>query len=274
MTPNDRKKLKAFDVGGEWFKATLPKTELAIYKRLVEIIDGLSTSGHGKLTFSQPLSKVMAQIEAAVRDNVSGGPYAKTLSDYLAYLPDLADVSAAASDAKVPKSLLSEPKAMAIETATQLLSEPNLRAQFTNPIKLYVRQAVTTGGTVEGLKKTLNQYVRGINNDGGRLARYVNTTAIDTNRALDGALQQVIADEFDLDAYEYMGSLLLDSREQCVHWVKKRIILISEIPKEVERWRNGSGYGYGLTLTTQNWPSVCGGYGCRHLTKAIRATQD
>jgi hypothetical protein len=270
MTPDDKRKIKAYEAAADLFRPVLPKVEESIYRGLIAIVDSLDTKA-GRLDYSQSLTSELMKVEKLVADNLNSGAYARTFSDYVRMVPELAQLSATASSEKVPKRLLSTPKEVAIENAQALLAEPNMRVQFTNPLKLYMRSAVTNGGSVQQLKTALKRYVKGIEGDGGRLSSYVNTTALDTVRTLDGTLQQVIAEEFDLNAYEYQGTLLLDSRPQCVHWVKKRIILISEIPKEVERWKNSTGYGYGLGLTAQNWPSVCGGYGCRHQTKAIRA---
>jgi hypothetical protein len=88
----------------------------------------------------------------------------------------------------------------------------------------------------------------------------------------DGQINAIIADEFGLDAFRYVGSIIDDSRAQCVRWVGKRILEKSEMQSEIA-WANNNGSGMIPGTNPDNFLVFRGGYNCRHRAIPFKLTK-
>ena len=97
----------------------------------------------------------------------------------------------------------------------------------------------------------------------GLLTRYVTQISRDALYQFSGLANQVIAVEYGLNAYEYVGSLVDDSRPQCQRWVEKQVLFFSELQEEIN-WALDNGKGMIPSTTPQNFAIYRGGYNCQH----------
>ncbi|MFN9108950.1 MAG: hypothetical protein ACK5XN_02555, partial [Bacteroidota bacterium] len=106
----------------------------------------------------------------------------------------------------------------------------------------------------------------------GLYSRYVKQVSRDALGQFDGQINAKIADEFGLDAFRYVGSIIDDSRSQCVRWVGKRILEKSEMQSEIN-WANNNGSGMIPGTTPENFLVYRGGYNCRHRAIPFKLTK-
>lgn len=64
----------------------------------------------------------------------------------------------------------------------------------------------------------------------GQFKKYVTQISRDTLNQFDGQINGRIAEEYGLNAFRYVGSIIEDSRPQCVQWVAMRTLLKEDLP--------------------------------------------
>ena len=90
----------------------------------------------------------------------------------------------------------------------------DMRKQFTKPVKRIIYQNLMTGTPGSELKSQLHDYIIGQKGKIGQLERWTGQIARDALSQYDGAINDMVRKEFDLNAFRYIGSLVTDSRPQ------------------------------------------------------------
>lgn len=155
-----------------------------------------------------------------------------------------------------------------------------------------------------GLGTTKSQVIREFRSllDGSDAIRYAQQLATDAIYQYDGTVQKHLADELNLDAFMFVGSLIETSREGCIHMVNapkpveickgngekrkcinkenrfKDIFLqsggfkIDDIPFIIEMNENDSGWN--PETNKENYLSLRNGYNCRHQIVTYKMGRD
>jgi hypothetical protein len=163
---------------------------------------------------------------------------------------------------------------VAIQNTVKNLLGTNMDARFTDLISSNLQSYITSGANIQEVETSLRTFIKGDTQKLGHLERYVKQISGDAIRQYDGQIQGAIQAEYKLNAVSYEGSLIKDSRPQCVRWVKKfgGIIKISELEKEINwAFKNGSGMIDGTV--PGNFYQNRGGYSCRHQATAINIAE-
>jgi len=106
----------------------------------------------------------------------------------------------------------------------------------------------------------------------GQLKKYVSQVSRDALNQFDGQVNSRIAEEFGLNAFRYVGSIIEDSRPQCVRWVGKEVLLLDELSNEIS-WAYSNGTGMIPGTTRDNFAVYRGGYNCRHSAIPFKLTK-
>lgn len=156
------------------------------------------------------------------------------------------------------------------------LTGAGINTQFVEPLKQGIYKNIVAGSTIEDLDTYLQSFIQSDPERMGQLKRYSTQIARDALSQYDGQINARIAEEFGLDAFRYVGSLIEDSRPQCRRWVKKEVLLFDELQSELN-WAYSNGTGMIPGTTPETFTVYRGGYNCRHqaipfkLTKSQRA---
>lgn len=161
-----------------------------------------------------------------------------------------------------------------IKDISILLFGNNYLSPVIKPVHDILFKAIISGASLE----TTAQAIKIAVGEGTTLAKYATQITRDTLYGYDGALNKAIADEFNMNAFQYVGSLKIggkgkkknyESRPQCKRWVNKNIIKYNELKEELDwAYRYGSGMIPGTTA--DNFSINRGGYNCRHSAIPIR----
>jgi len=151
------------------------------------------------------------------------------------------------------------------------LAGRSMRDQFTKPVKKILYQNIMQGSPQSEAKKALHDFIVGNKKLKriGRLERWSGQIARDTLSQYDGAINDMVRKEFDLDGWLYVGSLVKDSRPQCVRWKRMKEIPAKILPKELA---NPMNKGQIPGTTRDNFGTYKGGYNCAHSAFPIRLT--
>lgn len=161
------------------------------------------------------------------------------------------------------------------KTLTMNLAGDGMRDQFTKPVKRMLYQNIIKGTPETQVKSILHQYIIGRKDEIGQLERWTGQITRDALSQYDGAINDMVREEFDLNAFKYIGSIALNSRPQCKRWitVKDRILKYDELTKEIQ-WANNNGKGMIPETKKDNFATNRGGFNCRHQAIAIRIEEE
>lgn len=146
-----------------------------------------------------------------------------------------------------------------------------MREQFTKPVKKVLYQNIMQGKSQSAAKKALHDFIIGEKGKIGSLERWSGQIARDSLSQYDGAVNDLVRKEFDLNGFKYIGSLVKDSRPQCVRWVRMREIPIKILPRELA---NSTNRGQIPGTNVSNFATYRGGYNCNHQAIAIRIDEN
>ena len=155
------------------------------------------------------------------------------------------------------------------------LTGQGMRDQFTKPVKRMIYQNLMTGTPGSEVKNILHDYIIGKKDEIGQLERWTGQITRDALAQYDGAINDMVRVEFELNAFQYIGSLVKDSRPQCERWViqKNGVIMYDEIEKELA-WARSNGQGLIPGTNKDNFATYRGGYSCRHCAIPFRYEKD
>jgi hypothetical protein len=266
-------KLLIYDTADDELIDGLSTTERAILKAVngllnkVDTVDGKLVNNEGTLTFINELNK---RIEKIIRDSTLTGKVDAYLKKFQKIDGLNTRLMKEVNGINIENLNLNPIKTQAIKELSEALTSPqSIKTQMAKPIKDIMFQSVVTGMTLEDAKETLNDFITGGGKRLGSVRRYVSQIARDSLSQYDGLVNAQIAREYELDAYRYVGSLIQDSRPQCVRWVGKAVLKVEELPAELA-WADKNGRGLIPGTTPENFPIYRGGYNCRHMAIPFR----
>lgn len=128
--------------------------------------------------------------------------------------------------------------------------------QYAASISNKIYSAVLVGDSVEDLTTEVSQLLVGGTDKAGRpMSAHAKTIATTGYREADSILLQKKGEDFDIEKWEYAGSLIKDSRPWCVDHVGQILTM-----EEIQEWgsRSWKGKKSGDPFVTR------GGWNCRH----------
>lgn len=155
---------------------------------------------------------------------------------------------------------------------TLLPQGDTFRQSYSQPIKNLVFQKIRQGASLSQLQKNLEDWNGGNAPIAGikPLQSYTTQIARDASFQHNGQINQIISDEFELNAWEYSGGLIASSRPLCVHLVEMdRPVLKTELPALLKKYPEGLIKG----TNAENFGIYRGGNNCRHLAFGVRVEE-
>lgn len=260
-------------------------TQEKIYQLLLRRIQELDYI-EGRLNPGQPIAQKIARITAEV-NGILGETYAPRILDYLSVYQTVEDRNIALqlsyNELVINKNLLSPARKSIYDQAEYYLMD-GLADAYVQPAKYLLLQSVTNGISLKQAKSLLKNWNEGNLATGGnltsgrptpRLQTYSTQIARDSLYSYSGAVNEIIADKYELKRFIYQGALVKDSRAFCKHLVSlDRKIEFSEVPQLIEKVAKSEGKSLPSGMipgtTQKNFVVRRGGYSCQHLAFAVR----
>ncbi len=105
--------------------------------------------------------------------------------------------------------------------AISLLAKDSIQAQFVDPLKRVLTDAVSNEVSFKDATKQLNDFIVGTPERDGSLQRYVKQVTRDGFNIADRRYTQVISQDLGFEWFRYSGGIVRDSRVFCVDRVGK-----------------------------------------------------
>ena len=157
------------------------------------------------------------------------------------------------------------------EQTLQGLTGAGVNSEFIEPVRNELFKNIVAGTNSVDVEQALRNMIEGDSVKLGGLSKHVGQVARDALNQYDGTVNARIAEEFGLDAFQYVGSLIEDSRSQCRRWVAKEVLLKENLPSEIS-WANNNGQGMIPGTNAENFAVFRGGYNCRHQAIPFKLT--
>lgn len=252
------------------------KAQEQIYKLLLAEINNFEIND-GRFIAGQDYTKRLAIITKKI-NAIIGNVYTPSIKDYLGHYSTIDQITLGLhksyNELVIEKSLLTPARRIVYDQAEYFLTN-GLADAYVQPAKFLLMQQVTTGITIKDAQGILKQWNEGNLVSGKltsgrqvhRLQAYSGQVAQDSIYNYQGTIQNIIAKEYDLKSFIYVGGLIKTSRPFCVHLVNlKRKIKLSEIPELVQKYPDGL---YPQT-SMKNFYQVRGGYRCNHAAFPVK----
>ena len=269
-------KLKVMDNVDGVFLDSIQDTQNAILRRVNGLLSKFDTE-NGRLMNTETNRTLLIKLRKDVKRIVRQSSYNSKIDAYLRNFDTITDLTEkihlVGNDLKLSKISINPLKQEAIDNVVKGLSAPDsIDIGFEKYIRDTVFNAVTLNQGVVETRKQLSDLIAGTPTKHGQLERWVGQIARDAINNYDGQINAQIAVEYELNAYRYVGSLIKDSRPQCVRWVNKQVLKVEDMQKEID-WAENNGSGFNTATTVENFAIYRGGYNCRHAAIPFRLVE-
>ena len=255
----------------ETFGTGVEKTQKAIFKEVSGLIREMTLDADGNFKRTNANLKTLDNTRDKLRGVIVTESYRKRVRGFTNQIPGLAGMnddyfslilagSFAPSDA-LKKALIDG----AIADTEASLIGAGLDASVIDPIRVMLRQNVTSGGSAFDLSEQLRTFIMGDSERLGALSRYSGQITRDSLNQFSRNYHQAVADDSGLVWYWYSRGTVSDSREFCIHrngryWHKDEIKAWAGIPQ----WQ-----GKIPATTSASIFTYLGGYNCMHGVNAV-----
>ena len=171
---------------------------------------------------------------------------------------------------------VSQLRQMQTETIVQNMTGAGLTTEIRQPIRDAINRNVFAGAKMTETKQYLTEFLTAQKSDKmNRMTRYANVWAQDGVMQYDGMIYDQFRQSYGANYIRYIGSLIGDSRPQCVRWINKYSgkIPMNKIKSEIA-WATTNGSGLNLAITENTFCTYRGGYNCRHKAIPILLEED
>jgi hypothetical protein len=255
----------------------LTPVELKIFDALKNQISKMNQTG-GKIDFDSKNVNLVNELDKILVKTIQKSDYPGTVKKYLQNFDDVTDFNEmiheelnGISPEEFRKNV--DPfKKQIVEDTLQGLTGSGVSTNFVEPVRQELFKNIVAGTNSIDVEKALRDFIQGQGDKAGTLKRYITQVSRDALNQYEGQINSRIAEEFDLDAFQYVGSLIDDSRPQCIRWTGKEVILKKDLESEIS-WAFNNGSGMVPGTNANNFAVFRGGYNCRHAAIPFKLTR-
>lgn len=232
----------------------------------------------GKILFDDTNTDIVSGLNKTIRDAIQGSSYPDNVKGYLRDFDKIKeynlDATSKINDLDPGKlaDLVNPIQRSVVKQTLDGLAGSGIDTNFSDPLRNGIYKNIVAGSTFSDLENYLQGYILSNETKLGQFKKYVTQISRDALNQFDGQVNSAIATEYGLDAYRYVGSIIEDSRPQCLRWVGKGVLLLSELPTEIA-WATSSGSGMISGTTPETFAIYRGGYNCRHSAIPFKLTK-
>lgn len=271
------RKIDGMTAAEKKFLATLDPVQQRIFRAVMAQVNDLATT-HGIIDFDASNAAQVNELNKIVRDTIKKTAYSQNVADYLREFETISKYNTGihedlnALDPKEIRKLINPIQKQMVDQTVEGLLGTGINTGFTDPMKEGIMANIASGVTKSQLEDSLRAYILANPDQVGAFTRYAGQIARDTLNQFDGQVNSRIMADFGLNAMRYVGSIIDDSRPQCIRWVGMGTLLVDELPQEIE-WANANGSGMVKGTTPGNFATFRGGYNCRHSAIPFKMTK-
>jgi len=247
--------------------------ELLVYAALMEVFNNVDITA-GKLATSPKADEFLALLDFKIYQALKKSGYPAYVGDFIGNYDKISsnvrDLHQALGNGLLSASDINAIKRLEVQKTIDNLTQQGMYKDFIAPVREGLYRNIMFGATVGETEEFIKSQVISTKQKDSRLTRYVGQVATDALHQFDGSVNQVAKQSLGLNATQYVGSLIEDSRAQCMKWVGMSIIKDEQLQEEIDWALSGGIYsnkkcsGMIENTTKDTFCINRGGYRCRH----------
>lgn len=247
--------------------------ELLVYAALMEVFDNVDIT-NGKLSTTIKADEFLAALDYKIYQALKKSGYPAYVGDFIGNYDKISsnvrDLHQALGNGLLSASDINAIKRLEVQKTIDNLTQQGMYKDFIAPVREGLYRNIMFGATVGETEEFIKSQVISTKQKDSRLTRYVGQVATDALHQFDGSVNQVAKQSLKLNATQYVGSLIEDSRAQCMKWVGMSIIKDENLQEEIDwalaggQFSNKKCSGMIEGTTTDTFCINRGGYRCRH----------
>jgi hypothetical protein len=262
-----KNKLEVMDLADQELMKAVEKAEPAIMKQVNEILSKLPTKKGLVYAETKEYKKIVSQFIKAIEEGLQKGGYNSAVSKYLRSFNEIdsynAKIQSELSDLSLSeiKKVVGPIREQAIENVLNNLLGTGMDQSMLQPMREALFKQIVGGTTVEDMKEFLRLNLMSTGETNGIIWRSVAQQSRDAVYQYDGMINQKIAQEYSMNAIDYVGSIAENSRPLCRKLVKLEIIPLEDLDYII---KNTPKDGLIKGTNASNFMVNRGGHNCRH----------
>lgn len=247
--------------------------ELLVYAALMEVFDNVDIT-NGKLSTTIKADEFLAALDYKIYQALKKSGYPAYVGDFIGNYDKISsnvrDLHQALGNGLLSASDINAIKRLEVQKTIDNLTQQGMYKDFIAPVREGLYRNIMFGATVGETEEFIKSQVISTKQKDSKLTRYVGQVATDALHQFDGSVNQVAKQSLGLNATQYVGSLIEDSRAQCMKWVGMSIIKDENLQEEIDwalaggQFSNKKCSGMIEGTTTDTFCINRGGYRCRH----------
>lgn len=246
--------------------------EGAFLTELRKEIAKLGTKAGGVVSDNKRNRKILNELRARIRGILQKIGYFDYVNNFLLDFNELESfqkfIHKQQNNINLKKKTLNPYKKWAIDKVAYDLNGVGLDALLIQPIRDEMRKAVNLGGSFIDLLDGVTGLVES-DTKMGLLRSTVFQASRDSMGQYNGIVNEAIRKEYNLNAFRYIGSVIEDTRPQCIRWTGMGVLFFDDLQKEIN-WAKRNGTGFIKETTPDSFAQNRGGYNCRHTAIPVR----
>lgn len=223
--------LKTIEDAIEQINKAVPKLQLKMYDRVLELVKELNTNGRNVKADTENLrllSKIRMELERIIDDP----EFKHSIREFKNAFDKVEQINknyfTSIAETRGVPAVLGELKKQVINDVDVKLGNGRVSQLVTDKVHEILRVSITSGSTYVQMLKSVRTFLDD-NKLTNEFARYAKTITTDALNQYNGEYNKIVSEDLGLEWFEFVGSLIETSREMCVLMVDKRYIHKSEI---------------------------------------------
>ena len=195
-----------------------------IEKKLFRAVKGqlnkMNKTG-GKFDFDEKNTNLVNELDQILIGEIQNSSYPGDVRDFLQNFDTVTDFQSELHQnlndisPEELRNLVDPFKQQIVQDTLNGLTGSGVAVEFVEPVRQELFKNIVAGANSSDVEQILRTMIEGDSDRLGDLRRYVGQVTRDSLNQYEGQINASISEKYGLDAFEYVGSLVEDSRSQC-----------------------------------------------------------
>lgn len=256
-----KKKIASLEDEPDAFIDVVNKQNESLFNAVLKLLDKLEKDGDA-IVVSAKNAAVIEQVNELLKKTLFEGEYLEGLKSFVGSFKGQAEMINEIFSEQfdfVEKDIYTNLLKNSQRATLQFLDEDAIGKAVFEPLQNNLLTNIYSGGKYSDMVKSLKEYILGNDELDPKLTSYVKRYARDSMAIFDNTYTQLIAQDVQIELWEYSGGTVKDTREFCLQ--RHGNVYTTE---EIRGWASKEWQGKNPTTDENTIFSYRGGYSCMH----------
>jgi len=256
-----KKKVDSLETIPDAFIKVVDKQNEGLFNALLKLLDKLEKDGDN-IAVNSKNTAIIEQVTNLLNEVLFESDYVEGLKSFVGsfetqagMINDIFDEQFEFVEKDIYKGLVKQSQ----KSTLQFLDDDAIGQAVFEPLQKNLITNVYSGGKYSEMVKSMKEYILGADGVDPKLTSYVKRYARDSIAIFDNTYTQLVAQDVDIELWEYSGGTLKDTREFCLE--RHGNVYTTE---EIESWANKDWQGKNPATDAATIFAYRGGYNCIH----------